>query len=49
MNEAEGQQPAVQSAVHELAKPAARALAWGSVAAGLAALAAATVRNIREE
>jgi hypothetical protein len=48
VNEAEGQQPAVQSVVHELAKPAARTLAWGSVAAGLAALVAATVRNVRE-
>ena len=49
MNEADGQQPAVESIVHALAKPAARTLAWGSVAAGLAALVAATVRNIREE
>jgi hypothetical protein len=49
VNEAEGQQPAVQSIVHELAKPAARGLAWRSVAAGLAALIAATVRSLREE
>jgi hypothetical protein len=48
VNEAQGQQPAVESIVHELAKPAARALAWASVAAGMAALVAATVRNIRE-
>jgi hypothetical protein len=49
VNEAEGQQPAVQSIVHELAKPAARMLAWSATAVGLAALVAATVRNVREE
>jgi hypothetical protein len=46
--EAEGQQPAAQSIVHELAKPAARVLAWSAVAAGAASLIAATIRNIRE-
>jgi len=49
VNEAEGQQPAAQSIVHRLAKPVARMLAWGATAVGLAALVAASVRNVREE
>jgi hypothetical protein len=46
VNEAEGQQPAVESIVHELAKPVSRALAWSSVAAALGALALAARRNL---
>ena len=48
MNEAQGQQPAVESVVHELAKPVARAVAWSASLLGAAALVAAAVRNVRE-
>lgn len=45
--EAEGQQPAAGSIVHELAKPVMRTVAWTSVLAGAAALALATWRNVQ--
>lgn len=46
--EGQGQQPAAQSVVHQLAKPATKLLAWTGTAVFFAALAAATVRNVRE-
>jgi hypothetical protein len=46
--EAQGQQPAAQSIVHQLAKPVTRTLAWSSVLAGAAALALATWRNVQD-
>jgi hypothetical protein len=47
--EAKGQQPAVESIVHDLAKPTVKTLAWTAAAAGALALAAATLRNVRGE
>lgn len=45
--EAQGQQPAAESIVHELAKPAMKALAWTACLVGLAALGAAAIRNVQ--
>ena len=45
---AQEQQSAAGSVVHELAKPISRLLAWSSVALGAGALALATWRNVRE-
>lgn len=41
------QQRAAESAIHELAKPVARTLAWSAAGAALAALLAGAVRNLR--
>jgi hypothetical protein len=49
VNEAHGQQPGGESIVHQLAKPVARAVAWSAALLGAAALAAATVRNVKEK
>jgi hypothetical protein len=46
--ESEGQQPAAQSVVHKLAKPAMRGVAWSSVALAAAALGLATWRNVHD-
>lgn len=46
--ESEGQQPAVESIVHRLAKPATKGLAWSSVALAAAALGLATWRNVQD-
>jgi hypothetical protein len=45
--EAQGQQPAVESIVHRLAKPAMRGLAWSSVLAAVGALALGARANLR--
>jgi hypothetical protein len=41
------QQPAAESAIHDLAKPVARAVAWSAAGAALAALVAGAVRVLR--
>lgn len=41
------QQPAAEPAIHEVAKPVARTLAWGLFGAACAALAAGSIRNLR--
>jgi hypothetical protein len=44
--EAASQQPEAGSIVHKVAKPLMRTLAWTACAAGVAALALATWRNV---
>lgn len=41
------QEPTLEPTLHAVAKPATRALAWTTVAAGAAALALAAARTVR--
>jgi hypothetical protein len=47
VNDSQGQQPAPDAVVHELARPVTKLLAWGSVVLGAGALALATRRNLQ--
>lgn len=44
----DAQEPSAASTIHATAKPLSRAIAWSTVAAGAATLAAAAVRTLRE-
>jgi hypothetical protein len=46
--QSEGQPPAAESVVHQLAKPLTRARAWSAVAAAVLALTLGARRNLLE-